>query len=55
MIDLTAKAGVEITIRQDGLVVWINVDGGCIARIMTNGFIPIEVNDLRKVDEAKKS
>lgn len=47
--DVSAKHGVEIDIRQDGLIVWINVDGICIARILTNGVtVPIAVTDNRK-------
>lgn len=47
--DVSAKHGVEIDIRQDGLIVWINVDGICIARILTNGVtVPITVTDNRK-------
>lgn len=43
-----AKHGVQIQIRHDGLVCWINVDGICVSRIITNGFIPISIEDDRK-------
>lgn len=47
--DVSAKVGVEIDIRQDGLVIWINCDSVCIARILTNGVtVPITVTDNRK-------
>lgn len=46
--NVVAKAGVEIIVRQDGLVIWINVDGVCTQRIITNGFVPISVDDNRK-------
>lgn len=46
--DMVARKGVEIDIRQDGLVIWINVDGVCISRIITNGMIDITVTDNRK-------
>lgn len=47
--DICAREGVEIDIRQDGLVIWINCDGVCIARILTNGVtVPITVTDNRK-------
>lgn len=46
--DIVAKQGVELKVRQDGLVLWINVDGVCVTRIITNGFIPIEIMDGRK-------
>jgi len=45
--DIAAKAGVEINVRHDGLMVWVNVDGICAARIATNGFIPITMTDDR--------
>lgn len=47
--DICARNGVEIDIRQDGLVIWINVDTICVARILTNGVtVPITVTDNRK-------
>jgi len=45
--DLCARKGVEIVIRADGLVTWLNVDGICRARIITNGFVPIVITDGR--------
>lgn len=46
--DIHAKAGVQIQIRHDGLVVWVNVDGICVARILTDGLtVPIEIEDNR--------
>ena len=32
-LDITAPDHVEITIRDDGKVVWINVDAVCVLRI----------------------
>lgn len=47
--DIAAKHGVEIVIREDSLVLWINVDGICRARIVTNGItVPITIEDGRK-------
>jgi len=46
--DIAAKHGVEINVRHDGLMIWINVDGICAARIATNEFIPITMADDRK-------
>lgn len=46
--DLAAKHEVEIVIREDSLVLWINVDGICRARIVTNGItVPITIEDGR--------
>lgn len=46
--DIHAKAGVQIQIRHDGLVIWVNVDGICVARILTDGLtVPIEIEDKR--------
>lgn len=48
--DIAAKKEVEIAIRHDGLVIWINVDGICRARIVTNGItVPIIIEDGREV------
>ena len=44
---------IEIQIQQDGLVVWVNIDGVCVARILANGMIPINVIDLRNNLEIK--
>lgn len=47
--DIAAKKEVEIVVRHDGLVVWLNVDGICRARIVTNGLtMPINIEDGRK-------
>ncbi len=46
--DIAAKHDVEINVRHDGLMVWVNIDGICAARIATNGFIPITMTDDRK-------
>lgn len=47
--DVHAKEGVQIQIRHDGLVTWINVDGVCRMRIIGNGItVPIEIEDGRK-------
>lgn len=46
--DIVAKSGVEIIVRHDGLVIWINCDGVCTQRIITNGFVDIKVEDCRK-------
>lgn len=46
--DVVAKSGVEIIVRSDGLVLWVNVDGICTQRIITNGFIDITIDDNRK-------
>ena len=33
MIDITAPQDVEIVIRHDASVIWVNVDGACVLRI----------------------
>ncbi len=49
MQDVFPKHGVQIQIQQDGLVIWINIDGICRLRILNNGLtIPIEIDDGRK-------
>jgi hypothetical protein len=47
--DVVAEHGVEIVVRHDGLVIWVNVDGICAQRIITNGFVDIKIDDCRKV------
>lgn len=49
--DAVAKVGVEIVVRSDGLVIWVNVDGICSRRIITNGFVPITIQDDRKIKQ----
>ena len=48
MRDVSAKQGVQIQIQEDGLVVWVNIDGICIARIMLMPSAEIEIEDNRK-------
>lgn len=48
MRDIAAKHGVQIQIQQDGLVLWVNVDGICVARIMMLPSAEIEIEDNRK-------
>jgi hypothetical protein len=49
MRDIFPKHGVQIQIQQDGLVIWVNIDGVCVLRILNNGLtIPIEIEDNRK-------
>lgn len=46
--DIAARHGIEIVIREDGLVVWLNIDGICRARIISNGLtVPIFIEDNR--------
>ncbi len=45
--DIVARHEIEIAIHKDGLVIWLNVDGICRARIMANGMIPIKIEDDR--------
>ena len=51
MLDVAAKQGVQIQIQKDGLIVWINVDGICIARIMLMPSAEIEIEDNRNADQ----
>lgn len=51
MLDLEdPDAGVEVMIRSDGKVLWINVDGKCVLRICQIE-VPIEINDERKAND----
>ena len=44
--DIEAPNGVEISIRDDGKVIWINVEDRCELRINDVG--PITIEDKRK-------
>jgi hypothetical protein len=44
IIDITAPQHVEVRIRRDGKVVWINVDGTCVMRTC-------QIKQLELVDE----
>jgi len=49
MRDIFPQHSVQIQIQRDGLVIWVNVDGICVMRILNNGLtIPIEIEDNRK-------
>lgn len=37
LVDITAPDGVELVVRQDGKVIWVNVDGICVLRICRIG------------------
>jgi len=45
-LDITAPETVEILIREDGEVIWINVDGLC--RFRACRIKKLELNDLRE-------
>ncbi len=44
MIDITAPSHVEIKIRGDGKVLWVNVDGICKLRVC-------QIKELELIDE----
>ncbi len=48
MRDISVKEGVQIQIQKDGLVLWVNCDGVCIARVMVPPQATIEIEDNRK-------
>lgn len=53
--DVHAKHGVQIEVSHDGLVIWINVDGICVTRILTDGLtVPIDILDFRDFREILK-
>ncbi len=33
MLDITGAESVEIKIREDGKVIWVNTEEGCVCRI----------------------
>jgi hypothetical protein len=44
MLDITAPTLVEVQVRRDGRVLWVNVDGACKLRIC-------QIGELVLVDE----
>ena len=42
MMDITAPKGVQIQIRADGKVIWVNVDGKCVLRCCQIEVLDIE-------------
>jgi hypothetical protein len=51
MLDLeNPQVGVEVLVRYDGKVLWVNVDGRCVLRICQIAF-PVDMIDERQVRE----
>ena len=50
MRDVSAKEGVQIQVEGDGLVVWVNIDGVCVLRVMIAPSAIIEIEDNRRAD-----
>jgi hypothetical protein len=49
VLDITAPKGVEIIIKRDSSVIWVNTENGCVLRICQ---IPqLIVRDERNVEE----
>jgi len=48
MQDFADPVAVEIRVRQDGSVIWINVDGRCVLRICQIKSLVVEDNRLSK-------
>lgn len=46
MQDITGARAVEVSVRDDGKVLWVNVDGLCVLRVCRIDYI--EVNDARR-------
>lgn len=48
MRDVSAEHGVQVQIQSDGLVVWLNIDGICVTRVMVLPNATIEIEDNRE-------
>lgn len=44
MMDITAPKGVQVQIREDGKVLWVNVDGMCVLRCCQIEVLDVEDN-----------
>ena len=47
MIDIKAEKGIQITISPNGVWLWLNVDGICIARVRVENKATLEIEDNR--------
>jgi hypothetical protein len=52
-IDITVPKVVQIVIKQDGTVVWVNIDGIC--RLRACRIEKLEIEDQRKSRTTRKS
>jgi len=55
MKDMTVPEIVEITVRDDGKVVWVNVDGECVLRCSQIKNLRIEDNQKNTVREITRT
>ena len=46
MLEITEAKSVEIRIREDGKVIWVNTEEGCVCRIS-------KIGDLVIIDERR--
>ena len=46
--DVSVNHGVQIQVRPDGRIIWINVDGICTLRLILADNATIEVEDKRE-------
>jgi hypothetical protein len=42
-VDITAPRNVEIKVREDGSVIWVNVDGVCVLRVCQIPHLQVDV------------
>lgn len=51
MNDYFVNEGIQIQIQENGKVIWINVDGVCVIRLINSNNKMIEIEDNRKLQE----
>lgn len=53
-LDVTGASAVEVQIRQDGKVLWVNVDGFCALRVCRIDNLTVEDNRPSKVPDSMR-
>lgn len=49
-VDITApEGGVQISVRPDGKVIWVNVDGVCVLRVCEVPYLELDIPENIKV------
>lgn len=43
MLDITAPQAVQVSVREDGKVLWINTEEGCVLRICQISALHIDI------------
>ena len=53
LLDITGAKEVEVMVKEDGKVLWVNADGLCLLRICRIGRITVEDKRRKNVRKSK--